>query len=45
MTMLCSAANLDALYVAGDWIGEVPDAEQRAILSAKFDELQAAFGG
>lgn len=45
MTMLCSAANLDALYVASDWVGEIADPEQRAILSAKFDELQQAFGG
>lgn len=45
MQKLKSAANLDALYVAGDWIGEVPDPEQRATLAAKFDELQAAFGG
>lgn len=45
MQKLTSAANLDALYVAGDWIGEVPDPEQRATLAAKFDELQAAFGG
>lgn len=45
MAKLTAAANLDALYVAGDWIGEVPDPEQRATLAAKFDELQAEFGG
>lgn len=45
MQRLTSAANLDALYVAGDWIGEVADHEQRATLTAKFDELQQGFGG
>lgn len=45
MAKLTSATNLDALFIAADWIGEVPDAEQRATLTAKFDELQQAFGG
>lgn len=45
MQKLTSAANLDALYVAGDWIGGVADPEQRATLTAKFDELQQGFGG
>lgn len=45
MAKLNAATNLDALYVSGDWIGEVSDPEQRAILSSRFDELQTAFGG
>lgn len=45
MAKLNAASNLDALYVAGDWVGEIADPEQRATLSARFDELQAAFGG
>lgn len=45
MAKLNAANNLDALYVAGDWIGEVQDADHRSILTARFDELQAAFGG
>ena len=42
MEKLIKAKNLDALDVAADWIGEVPDAEQRAELSAKYEELKAA---
>ena len=42
---LNEANSLDALYVAGDWIGEVADPDQRAELSARFDELQTKFGG
>lgn len=41
MTMLVSAKNIDALFVAGDWVGELEDPEERAILAAKFDELKS----
>jgi phage recombination protein Bet len=40
MTMLTSSKNVDQLYVAGDWIGDVEDGEERRILGAKFDELK-----
>lgn len=38
MTMLVNATNLDALYVAGDWVGDLDDPEERKLASAKFDE-------
>lgn len=41
MTMLNAAKNIDALYVAGDWVGDVADPEERKILAGKFDELKA----
>jgi hypothetical protein len=40
MAMLTNAENIDKLYVAGDWIGDVSDPEERSILSGKFDELK-----
>lgn len=45
MEKLTKAKNEDALNVAGDWIGEVPDPEHRRELSAKYDELLAAMRG
>lgn len=39
---LRDAADLDALYTVGDLIGEVPDPEQRASLTAVFEERQFA---
>ena len=39
---LQAAATLDALYEAADLIGEVPDPEQRAALTAAFEERQFA---
>ncbi len=45
MDKLLAAKNRDALDVAGDWIGEVADPEQRRELGAKYDELVAKFGG
>lgn len=39
---LRDAADLDALYTVGDLIGEVPDPEQRAALTAVFEERQFA---
>jgi hypothetical protein len=35
----------DALDIAADWIGEIPDPEQRKELSAKYDELTAEIAG
>jgi phage recombination protein Bet len=40
MTMLFKSKNIDQLYVAGDWIGDVNDPEERRILGAKFDEIK-----
>ena len=37
-----SASDLDALYIAADLIGEVADPEQRAALTAVFEERQFA---
>jgi hypothetical protein len=45
MAMLCAAKNLDQVYVAGDWILTVDDADQQEILNGKFAELVAKFGG
>lgn len=42
MAMLIDAKNIDQLYVAGDWLGEVADADERSILAAKFDEIKDA---
>lgn len=39
---LASASDLDALYIAGDLIGEVEDTEERAKLSEIFDQRQFA---
>jgi len=44
MDRMAKAQNLDALFVAADWIGEIPDEGQRAELNAKFDELKSKFG-
>jgi len=41
MAMLTNAKNIDQLYVAGDWVGDVSDPEERSILSGKFDELKS----
>lgn len=40
MAMLTNAENIDQLYVAGDWIGDIADPEERSILSGKFDEMK-----
>lgn len=45
MDKLLAAKNLDALFVAADWIGEVENEIHRAELTEKFEELQAKFGG
>ena len=33
-------ANLDQLYVAGDWIGEIEAPDARAALADKFEECK-----
>lgn len=38
MSMLCTAKTEDALYIAGDWIEVITDAEDKAVLAGKFDE-------
>jgi hypothetical protein len=40
MKMLTEAKNLDALYVAGDWIGDMPDADDRKLATSKFEEIK-----
>lgn len=42
MDMLLKAKNQDALDVACDWIGEVPDPTHRAELTAKYEQLKEA---
>lgn len=41
MALLCAAQNLDALYVAGEWISTVEDLNDQNVLASKFDELKA----
>lgn len=38
MKMLNDAQNIDQLYVAGDWVGDLADPEERKLAAAKFDE-------
>lgn len=45
MDKLVKAKTLDALDVACDWVGEVADPEQRAELTAKYDELRMKLAG
>ena len=40
MSMI-SASNLDALYVAAEFISDIEDNDSSAMLAAKFDELKA----
>lgn len=40
MAMLVAAKNLDALAVAGDWIGDLDDVEERRVCQAKFEEIK-----
>lgn len=40
MRMLADAKNIDALYVAGDWIGDLDDPEERKLAAAKFEEIK-----
>lgn len=45
MAMLVAAKNLDALDVAGDWVGEVTDPQHRDELQAKYQALRAEMAG
>lgn len=45
MERLVAAKTMDALDDAADWIGEVPDEQQRNELSAKYKALAAAMEG
>ena len=45
MAMLCQATTEDALYVAGDWVNAIQDAEQVQMLNDKFDERLAEMRG
>lgn len=45
MAMLCAAKNLDQLYVAGDWVNSITDADAQGMLNAKFDEIKAKLEG
>jgi hypothetical protein len=40
MAMLVAAKSLDALSVAGDWIGDLNDPTERKVAAEKFDELK-----
>lgn len=39
MAAMCSAKDESALYIAGDWIDSVGNADDKAVLDSKFDEL------
>lgn len=41
LSMLCAAQNIDALYVAGEWIHTIEDLNDQNVLAAKFDEMKA----
>lgn len=40
LTALVAAQNIDALYVAGEWIHGIDDLAEQNLLAAKFDELK-----
>lgn len=40
MKMLVDAKTIDALYVAGDWVGDLDDPEERKLAAAKFEEIK-----
>lgn len=40
MSMLVNAKTLDQLHIAGDWMEDIADPEERGILSGKFEELK-----
>lgn len=45
MAMICEAKNIDALFVAGDWINTITDPDQAALLNGKFDEIKGKLEG
>lgn len=40
LDMLATAKNMDALLVAGDWIGDLDDAGERKVAADKFEEMK-----
>ena len=40
LEMLSTAKNMDALLVAGDWIGDLDDAGERKVAADKFEEMK-----
>lgn len=45
MTMICDAKNIDALFVAADWINAITDPGEVEVLNAKYDEIKAKLEG
>ena len=45
MAALVAAQSIDALYVAGEFIGDIADMNESNILAGKFDELKAEMEG
>ncbi len=40
MKMLTDSKNIDALYVSGDWIGDLDDPAERKLAADKFEEIK-----
>lgn len=40
MAMLVNAKTIDQLYIAGDWLEDIADPDERGILSGKFEEMK-----
>jgi len=45
MAMICDAKNIDALFVAADWINAINDPAEVEILNSKYDEIKAKLEG
>lgn len=45
MAMICDAKNIDALFVAADWINAITDPAEVEILNAKYEEIKAKLEG
>lgn len=45
MAMICDAKNIDALFVAADWINAINDPDEVEILNAKYDEIKVKLEG
>lgn len=41
LSRLVAASDIDALFMAGEWIGDITDKQDREILEGKFDELKS----